>query len=430
MSARRRQVPPNRIPHQTSGLFKTACILTALAAAAHAQPTPQPTPAPEPTARHSLAPPDIPADDPRPPTGIEEELEQIRPGLAIKRKFDDFAERTNLRLGIANTYLFQQATAGPGRRTAASGDLDLLAKWTAIGAGTKDTGLLAASAEYRYQIGDQPPSELGGQIGTLIPTTNSFSERPVVIKEVYWDQRLFEDRFRFALGRIDPENLFGGHRLQSANTYFLYKAFSGNPVIAYPGPGIAAAAQVKPVPWFYLTGGITDANGKATIGNFEGFFEDHEYLLFSETGITPTIDGVGEGRYRLAVWHIDEREDAQKPSDAGFTLSFDQDIRDSLTAFTRYSHADGDVTNITDSIQAGVAIKHVLGDDNILGLAAAWSRPKDGADRDEKALEVFQRFQLTETTQFTVGAEVIFDPSNAPGDDVLGVFSARIRFSF
>jgi hypothetical protein len=85
---------------------------------------------------------------------------------------------------------------------------------------------------------------------------------------------------------------------------------------------------------------------------------------------------------------------------------------------------------VTDSVQGGVGIKDVLGKENMLGLAAAWSEPAEDGLRAEKVLEVFQRFQITETFQFTLGAEAIFDPSNAPDDEVVGVFSARLRVSF
>src|SRR5262249_21452959 len=152
-----------------------------------------------------------------PPTNVEQELSEMQPpGVWLKREFDKIYDDTHIRFGLANTLLFQQASGGPGDRSAAGGDVDFLARWTAIGAGTKDTGVLVFASEYRYQIGDQPPSELGGQIGTLLGTTNGFGERPVVVKELYWDERFCEDRLRFAIGRIDPENLFGGHRLQSA----------------------------------------------------------------------------------------------------------------------------------------------------------------------------------------------------------------------
>lgn len=383
-----------------------------------------------PTPGDAAQPTDQPPEDPLPPTNLEAELGQITPGVALKREFDELAAKTNLRIGVANTYLFQQATGGPGDRSAAGGDLDLLAKWTALGAGTKDTGILAFAAEFRYQIGDQAPAALGSEIGTLLPTTNGMGERPMTVKELYWDQRLADDRFRYVVGRVDPENLFGGHRLQSANTFFLNKAFSSNPTVAYPGPGLVAAALVKPTEWLYIDGGLTDANGRATVGNFEGFFEEGEYLYFTEAGVTPTIDGLGTGRYRLALWHIDEREDADRPSDQGITISLDQDLGESLIAFARYGHADGKVTGVTDSFQTGIGIEGVLGKDNMLGVAGAWSEPSADDKRAEKVLEVFQRFQLTETFQLTLGAEAIFDPSNAPDDDVLGVFSARLRISF
>lgn len=368
--------------------------------------------------------------DLRPPTGIGDELERIRPGVALKRKFDELAKEANLRLGIANTLLFQQASAGPGDRSAGGGDIDILAKWTVIGAGTKDTGVLGFAAEYRYQIGDQTPSALGGQIGSLTPTTNSFSERPMVVKEAYWDQRLFEDRFRFGFGRIDPENLFGGHRLQSANLYFFNKVFSSNPTVSYPGPGAAVAAQIKPVPWLYLTGGISDANGSATIGNLEGFIEDDEYLKFVEFGATPEHEKHGSGRYRLAFWHIDSRDAAGRPSDEGFSISADQELNKKYTLFARYGHAEGDVTKITNSVQGGLAIKGLLAEEDLFGVALAWSEPADSDLRDEKVFEVFHRFQVTETSQATFGVELIFDPSNAPEDDLVGVFSFRLRVAF
>lgn len=371
-----------------------------------------------------------PADDPQPPTGVETELNDIRPGVAFKRELDRIADKTNIRFGVAYTMLFQQATGGPNDRTAGGGDIDLLAKWTLIGAKTKDTGILVFAAEQRHQIGDQAPAALGGQIGTLNGTTNSFSERPFVVKELYWDQRFFDDRFRFAVGRIDPENLFGGHRLQSSNLYFFNKAFSTNVTVVYPGPSFAVAALVKPVPWLYVDGGIADANGKVTTVGIESFFEDGEFLSFIEAGLTPTIGKLGTGRYRVALWHIDSRDDTNVPSDEGITLSMDQDFGKSLIAFLRLGYSDGEVTKVRTSIQGGVGIKGVLGDENMLGLAAAWSNPYSSSSRDETVFEVFQRFQITEISQFTIGSELIISPGNTREDDVLGVFSARLRLSF
>lgn len=372
----------------------------------------------------------VDATDPQPPTTVSEELAQIRPGSLLKRYFDDLAKETNLRIGVAHTMLFQQATGGAGDRTAAGGDLDLYAKWTAIGAGTKDTGVLAFATEYRYQIGNQPPSELGGQIGTLVPTTNSFGERVFTVKEAYWDQRFLGDRLRVVAGRVDPENLFGGHRLQSSSTFFLNKMFSGNPSVAYPGSGLTFGAQVKPVPWLYVSGGINDANGVTTEMNIDGFFKDGEFLSFGEFGLTPTIEGMGVGRYRLALWHIDAREHAGKPSDQGVVLSMDQDVGERATVFFRYAYADAQITNIRNAVQMGAGVKAVFFSDDLLGAAIGWAEPRNDDLRSEKVFEVFHRFQVTEVVQATVGMQIIIDPSNAPDEHAIGVFSARLRVAF
>jgi hypothetical protein len=183
------------------------------------------------------------------------------------------------------------------------------------------------------------------------------------------------------------------------------------------------------MPWLYIDGGIAGANGKVTTVGIDDFFEDHEYLTFAEAGLTPTIDGLGSGRYRVAVWHVDARDGADKPSDRGITISLDQDLGKHTIAFLRYGYSDAGVTGIRNSVQGGVGFTGVLGRDNMLGLAAAWSQPEPDDQREETVFEVFQRFQITETAQFTIGSELIFNPGKTDDDDVVAVFSVRLRIS-
>lgn len=353
------------------------------------------------------------------------------PFVWLRKQTEALNDKTGLKLGFAYTMLFQQGTGGAGNRTAASGDLDLLASWTAIGRGTKDTGTLYFAAEYRNQIGSQPPSALGGQIGSITGTTNGFSERTMVVKEFYWKEAHFDGRFVWGMGRADPENLFGGHKLQSANFYFLNQAFSTNPTVAYPGCGLTAAAALKPVDWFYVGGGVANANGNTTTVNFEDFFDEREFLTFGEVGYTPKIENVGAGRYRVSAWHIDERDKAGVPSDEGVSVIADQELGERTTVFARYGWAEDGIKNVKQIAEAGGAVNGLIGGkENQTGFAAAWVRPTDSALRDQEVLEVYQRFQVTPQTQLTLGAQLIIDPSNAPGDDAVGVFSVRLRFSF
>ncbi len=329
----------------------------------------------------------------------------------------------------AYTMLFQQSI-GPGERSAAAGDFDFNARWTLLGRDTLDTGSFYFNAEYRHEIGDNPPSALGGEIGTLLGTTNGFNDRGWAVKDAYWAQRLFDDHFRIGFGRVDAENLVGGYQLQSANTSFLNKAFSTNPTIAFPGSGMGAAASIRPVDWIYVSAGATNAYGNTTQIEIDSLFEDWRLFEFAEVGYTPTIEGVGKGRYRIAMWHMDSRAKDDKPADGGFSLIADQEVGERISLFARYGYADGDLTRVRQSAQVGAGFEGLFGStSDLTGIAAAWSQPVDDL-RDEKVIEVFHRLQLTGRVQLTFGMQCIFDPSNNPEVDALGVFSTRLRITF
>lgn len=339
-------------------------------------------------------------------------------------------ERYGLLITAAYTTLFQQSI-GPNAKMTAAGDLDVTVRWTAIGRGTPNTGSFYFATEYRHEIGEShTPSSLGGEIGTLLGTTNGFDDRGGAVKDAYFAQRLFNDRLRIGLGRVDAENLVGNHRLQSANTSFLNRAFSKNPTIAFPGSGAGAAVSMRPVEWFYVSGGATNAYGETTDTTIDRL-DAWRLFEFGEIGFTPTIDGVGEARFRFAYWHMDDRKRLVQPSDDGFSLIWDQAVGDRITLFARYGHADGDLTGVRQSAQAGAAVTGLVGSsDDLTGLAFAWSQPKEADLRDEKVLEAFHRLQLTGRMQFTLGLQLILDPSDRPELDALGVFSARFRVSF
>lgn len=377
------------------------------------------------------------------PTDVPEEITEgkaPRPNwLGITSDTDPFKDiedglnklqnETGLKLGFAYTMLFQQASAGPGDRSAAAGDIDFLVNWQLIGRDTKNVGELNASFEYRFQIGSQVPASLGPTIGTLIPTTNGFSERPPIVKELYWNQRLLDGALRLVAGRIDMENYVGGQRMQSANTFFLNKAFSSNPAIAYPNIGLGAGGAVLPNDWLYISGGVADANAKTTQTGFNTAFDTGQLFSFVEVGILTDLPDLGKGRQRLAVWNIDARPQAGRPSDEGISLTLDQDFGQDFTAFIRLAHSKGTVTNVEWLAEGGVGLKGVIGNEgDFTGLGLAYAQPPAG--RAETILEFFHRFQLAPRTQFTLGIQGIFNPSNAPQDSALAVFEARLRFTF
>lgn len=327
--------------------------------------------------------------------------------------------------------LFQQASGGPGQRSGGAGDIDFMSAWTLLGRDTANTGTLILTGEYRFQIGEQPPAFLGRELGTLTNVTSAFNDRGWVVRDAYWLQRLFDGKLRFIIGRGDISDFIGGMRMQNVNNSFLNRAFSGNAAVAYPaGHGPAAGLSFVPNDLFYVTGGIQNGYSTSTTMGLNTL-GDGDFFYGIEAGITPNFEGLGRGRYRVMYWYMDNRPLLALPSDQGISIIADQDIGDRWMAFARYGHSDATLTNIQNMGQIGVGVRGLLGSpDDFTGLGASYADPPGPGARAEKVVEVFHRWQLTMRTQFTIGAQLIVDPSNAPNDDALGVFSARFRFDF
>jgi porin len=384
-------------------------------------------------------------EDLYPLTNPGEELEEIyEPQVAsvdvgeFESPLDFFADKsraletaTGLRISLAYTMIGQQASGGQGVRSGASGDLDLMFDWTLLGRGTTDTGRFIFTVEERFNIGPDPASAVGPGVGALTNTTGGFNDRGTVIRDVLWAQRLFDDELRLWVGRMDISDYFGGHRLQSINNAFSNRAFSALATAGSPGHGLGAVATYRPTEEFYVTVGGANAYGRTTTSTADRFFEDFDLFYMSELGFTPEIEGLGRGRYAVALWYLAEREDPNIDSDAGVALIAEQDLNETVFALARYQWADEALERIKNSVQVGLGFNGLLGSqDNVTGVAFGFADPDPDGLRDEKVIEAFHRWQLTRYTQFSLGAQLILDPSNAPDDDAVGVLTARVRIAF
>lgn len=339
-------------------------------------------------------------------------------------------EAIGLRTAIAYTHLFQQASGGPGARSASAGDVDFLFDWTLVGRGTEDTGRFVFSFEERFQAGDIPPSQLRNQIGSLVATTGAFNDRGLVVRDAFWDQRFFDAKLRVVAGRGAPDDYVGSHRLQSANFGFLNGNLGGNPTMSFVGHGPLALASLHPTDIFYATVGGANAFSTTTQMTINRLVDDWRIYGFGEAGVTPEIHGLGRGRYAVTGWNLPGR-DGDRPSDWGYSFTAEQYIRENLWVFGRYGWADRGLTGVKQGWAGGLAIDGLLGSpDNLTGIGAGYAEPASGDLRDETSVEIFHRFQLLRHTQFTLDGQLILNPSNAPDDDAIGIFSARLRLEF
>ena len=378
------------------------------------------------------------------PTAAEEELDQIYEPhtamfnlpylelpfnalLAGQTKLD---EAIGLRAGFAYSQLYQQASGGPGQRWAMGGRIDGMFAWTLLGRDTENTGRVVVSFDHRFTIGsDIPPTQLAGQIGSLVGTTGGFSDRGFVVRDVFWDQRLFDGRLRVVIGRGSPDDYVGSHRLQTSNFGFVNTNLSGNVTMAFPGTGPMAVVSVEPTEQFYMTAGAANAYGNATVISFNRLTSEGQIYAFGEVGLLPDIKDVGRGRIALTGWNMPGRELSNLPSDWGFNLTIEQYFAERWWAYARYGYANqGSLNGVTNAWSAAVAIDGLLGSpDNLTGIGFGYAQPANHSARDETSFEAFQRFQLTNHIQFSTGAQAIINPSFALHSGVVGVFSFRLR---
>ena len=342
-----------------------------------------------------------------------------------------FDEATGLRLGFANTMLFMQPIGGQSSKYGAAYDLDAISSWTLIGRGTEDTGRLVTTFEYREKIGEQPPSAIGRQMGTLIAPTSAFNDRREVIRDLYWIQRLFDARVRILIGRADPSDYVGATWMQNVNNSFVNRNFSANPAIPFPGHGPMLGVSIRPTDLFYVTAGASNAYSRTTMVEIASLFNEWDIFACGEVGYTPIFKGLGEGRYSVGLWHMDARRKLSLPEDYGMTIIFDQNLGAKLQFFARYAYSDGTLTNVRQIAQTGLGLSGLRGrKDDLTGAAFSLSIPRSNTSRNEAVLEFFHRFQVSKRNQFSVGVQFIANPSNSRDNDTAGVFYARWRISF
>jgi hypothetical protein len=347
----------------------------------------------------------------------------------IHRWREQLFDQTGLRVGFRYMTVFQQATGGPGERTAAASDIDLMFDWTLIGKGTEDTGRFVFTFEERYRewYADIPPSQLRNEIGSLVGTTGAFNDRGLVVRDVLWDQRLIDGRLRVLGGRGAPDDYAGTHRFQSSVMGFFNGNLSGNVTTPWPGHGPLLVVSGHPTEEFFATAGACNAYSTTTQAQISSL-DEGKIFTYGELGYSPDITSIGRALFTLTGWYMPSREDPDRPSDQGFSITYQQDIGEDFWLMGRYGYADEGLTGVQSVWAAAIAYEGLLGSpENVTGIGIAFAEPANGDLRDETSIDAFHRFQVTEYTQLSVGAQAIIDPSNAPERDVVGVFSVRLR---
>jgi carbohydrate-selective porin OprB len=271
---------------------------------------------------------------------------------------------------------------------------------------------------------------LGREFFAFSRTTQTFNEQDFSVVELWWTQEFLRDTLEVTVGKLNPRAFYDTNRLRNQNVSFLNQVQAGNLAIGLPGRGIGANLTYRPTRAWYVTGGVHDANGNSTTGDFRDI-DELQFAYVTEIGLTPEVENLGRGNYRLTMWYSDASMVRGTSDGAGVALSVDQDLGDSVIGFARYAFADGDAHGARQTLSSGVALTEPFQRANDeLGFMLGWSEPKVDAPNDEFIAEVYYRLQLTHTQQLSVGWQGYLTPAFDPDDDFANVLSLRWRLRF
>ncbi len=332
---------------------------------------------------------------------------------------------------MAYTSLYQYAPDADGTKEAASGDLDILGTWNLWNKESDHPGSIGFHTEYRHRYTHITPAELSENVGSLWRTIRGFNKKDFSLVEIWWEQQIYKEFFGFRVGKLNMKDYFNNYKFNSSNNYFFNSAFTDSPAIAFPGNGGGLVLASKPSKKFHIVAGIADANGEKTSLDNTFFFTSSRYFYAIEFGIKHNFENLGKGSYSLTVWHREERDKGNLPSDEGFAISLEQELTEKITPFVRYSCSDGDATEIQQLLSAGVGFVDVFGrEKDFAGIGLAWGAPADKSLHDQYTMDTFYRFRVMDHIHVTPGFQLLINPSNNPDSDVDGIFAIRARITF
>lgn len=347
--------------------------------------------------------------------------------------------RTRIRFAATYTVIYQRASRGSGPLDAAGGDFDLLGTWEAFGAKGSNAGTLNAAFEGRHRLGTEfAPSGLSTTIDSLWTTVAGFNQQDFSLIQVYWAQELLRGRLRIKVGKLSPYSSFFGNRVNSSSTMLLNYAFADNPAVFMPSNGYGLHVRYDFNECWKCVAGVQDANAVKTELD-PSSLEQGEFWYAFQLQHEREIRGLGKGTYRLGLWYVDPRTEADQPSGTGTVLSIDQELGEKWLAFLRYEYQGSNLLTPDVELQALTGTESCLRvgalrfgpfrrfPDDIVGIGFAWGTPADSAAKQSFVGEVLYRFQIQDAAQLSLSLQVI--ESSTIYDRVL-VGSLRYRVTF
>ncbi len=338
----------------------------------------------------------------------------------------------NLNLGGDYFIFGQVASDSPGEDAAASGVARVYGTWTLFEGKNGGQGTLVFKGENRHKYTDIAPQDLGFEVGYAGLTAITASDADWLLTNLFWQQALARDRFSYVAGIVDPADYIDIYWLADPWSGFSNLAFSTNPALPLPEPGVGAAGRVLLGERGYLLAGVMDANAdpKRPQDAFESFFDDAEFFTHIELGWTASYADRFTDNVHLTLWHADARQATGVSSGRGFAFSASWHMGEHWVPFARFGASAGGGPILDRTLSLGTGYQPGRQDDTI-GLGINIGRPAEdsfGGGLDEQVtFEAFYRIRVHPHITITPDVQFIQDPAFRDDTDSIWILGVRAR---
>ncbi len=291
-------------------------------------------------------------------------------------------------------------------------------------------------ADYYSQVGRDGSKD----VGDIQAFSNIDSDNVHQLAELWYEQWLFENRFRLKVGKVEASSEFA--YVDSAGE-FIHSSPGFSPTIlsfpSYPDPAMSVNVFIYPIEGIYFglavyNGALNDGvrTGRRGPSTFFNNVKSDDYFLIGELGITWSDSANwGAGRFVVGPWYhsgdFARFDGGSESGTEGVYLVFEQriwrenpgvkDDEQGLSVFFQYGYADERVSEMTHHVGFGLFLVGPISgrDDDSAGIMVSFVDLSDasgaGFTQDETALELFYRLQVTPHISVKPDLQYIIDPS-------------------
>lgn len=350
--------------------------------------------------------------DPQPRTNFPR---NVAPGFYA---WQDRLATDGFRFNLDYFALGQRSDSTLGTGDASGGVLRFYGNWQAA-----ENGSLTFKVENRQAYGEIAPQFYGFDAGALSITGTAFNDNGTMLTNLFWTQRDPEGRWTFQIGQLDLTDFVDIYGLVSPWTAFQNLAFSTNPTINVPNPGLGIAGGVMLGQNLYAVGTVADANGDPAEPSF-GVFETGETFKSIEFGYTSGSDRIYFDNIHLTFWQADAAENGSRAEDKGAAFSAAWFIDNTWMPFLRAGVSEGTVALYERSLSVGTGWYRRNNDLAAIGLN--WADAK-GYDDTQFTAEIFYRFNISPNFQITPSIQYIANPLLDPTSKSMTLVGMRAR---